>query len=93
METSTSIRNAKIEIKAAMDQALEAPIGMKAAEDAFNQTKARYDNGLATVVDLSQSNYLLNEAALDVVTSKINVWKAVLIEAAVEGNINLFLNI
>ena len=93
METSTSIRNAKIEIKAAMDQALEAPIGMKAAEDAFNQTKARYDNGLATVVDLSQSNYLLNEAALDVVTSKINVWKAVLIEAAVAGNINLFLNL
>ena len=93
LAAAAGLKNAKIEIKAALDQAAESPIGLKAAQDAFQQTKARYDNGLATLVDLTQSNYLLHEAALDVVTAKINVWKAILIQTATTGNINLFLNL
>ena len=92
-DAKIDLQIAKRQIQAQYDQALEAPVGLLAAQMAYNQTNARYQNGLATIIDLTQGLYMLNTAELDLITTRLNVWRAILQETAITGNINNFLNL
>jgi outer membrane protein TolC len=69
----------------------EVPIQLKSAEDAYNQKKALYENGLTNIVDVTQTLFFLNqaEAASNVACSA--VWQALLYKAVAAGDISLFL--
>ncbi|MBO9202615.1 MULTISPECIES: hypothetical protein [Niastella] len=54
--------------------------------------QSRYQSGLANFADLMQSQYALIKAATDNKMAYILVWKALLYKAAVNGDLNLFLN-
>lgn len=76
----------------ALQKYREAPIQLKAASDAYNQKKTLYSNGLATIVDVTQTLYNLNTAETDRDIAGNAVWQALLYIAASSGNFNLFTN-
>jgi outer membrane protein TolC len=79
------------QISNALTKYREVPIQLKSAEDAYNQKKALYENGLTNIVDVTQTLFFLNqaEAASDVACSA--VWQALLYKAVAAGDISLFL--
>jgi outer membrane protein TolC len=54
--------------------------------------QARYSTGLVSLSDVVQVQYNLLQAELDVKAAYWNSWKALLLQAAVKGDLNLFLN-
>ncbi len=70
----------------------EAPVGLKAAADAYLQKTVLYKNGLATIVDVTQALYTLNRAETDRDIAYNNVWQALLYKAAASGNFGIFFN-
>jgi outer membrane protein TolC len=70
----------------------EAPIQLKAASDAYEQKKTLYSNGLATIVDVTQTLYDLNRAETDKDIASNGVWQSLLYIAGSSGDLNLFTN-
>jgi len=70
----------------------EAPVEVKAANDAYNQKFALYKNGLANIVDFTQALYTLNRAEVDLDITLNNVWQAILSKAAATGDFGIFIN-
>lgn len=83
---------AETKIKNAMDNYAEAPIQVKSASDAYLQKSTLYKNGLATIVEVTQTLYALNRAETDRDIAYNNVWQALLMKAAATGDINVFMN-
>jgi outer membrane protein TolC len=79
------------QISNALTKYNEVPIQLKSAEDAYNQKKALYENGLTNIVDVTQTLFFLNqaEAASNVACSA--VWQALLYKAVSAGDSSLFL--
>jgi outer membrane protein len=65
---------------------------LKSAQYAFKAMQIRYNTGLVNFSDLIQTQYNLLRAELDVKKAYWDAWKALLLEAAVNGNENIFLN-
>lgn len=65
---------------------------LKSAQYAFTAMQVRYNTGLVNFSDLIQAQYSLLQAELDVKEAYWNAWKALLLEAAVNGDENIFLN-
>ena len=70
----------------------EAPVGYKAASDAFLQKSVLYKNGLTTIVDVTQALYALNRAETDRYIAYNNVWQELLYKAASTGDFGIFIN-
>ena len=83
---------ANARIQNALKNYREAPIGLKAASDAYLQKTVLYKNGLATIVDVTQALFTLNRAETDRDIAFNNVWQALLLKAASSGNFGLFYN-
>ena len=54
------LKFANQQISNALTKYNEVPIQLKSAEDAYNQKKALYENGLTNIVDVTQTLYFLN---------------------------------
>jgi outer membrane protein TolC len=85
------VENARIQFRIAQNQTLEAPVQLNSAVDAYNQSDARYQSGLATIVELTQSSYILVRAQSDYAIARTNLWRAQLLKAAATGNFDLFI--
>jgi outer membrane protein TolC len=70
----------------------EAPVQLKAASDAYLQKSTLYQNGLATIVDVTQALYNVNRAETDRDIAYNGLWQALLFKAVVSGDLNLFLS-
>ncbi|MBA4198338.1 MAG: hypothetical protein C0459_12370 [Chitinophaga sp.] len=70
----------------------EAQKQLAAANYAFNAMKIRYSNGLVNYTEVIQAQYNLLKAELDIKKYYWDAWKTLLLQAAVSGNENLFLN-
>jgi outer membrane protein TolC len=92
LNAKSNLAAANAQIEFARKQKQETPVQYNAAADAFNQSKARYESGLATLTEVSQSLYLLNSAAADKVIANNNLWRAFLQKAASTGNLSEFIN-
>jgi outer membrane protein TolC len=79
-------------IENALKNYQQAPIGLKAASDAYLQKTVLYRNGLATIVDVTQALYTLNRAETDRDIAYNNVWQALLFKAAATGDFGIFFN-
>ncbi|MNT54711.1 hypothetical protein D3C72_1918900 [compost metagenome] len=51
---------------------------------------AMYKNGLATLVDVTQTLYTLNRAETDREIVHINLWQSLLLKAAAAGDFDIF---
>lgn len=76
----------------ALSTVRETPVSYQSSEYAYKAMLSRYQSGLANYSDLIQSQYFLVKAEAENKIAYINVWKALLLKAAVKGDLNLFLN-
>ena len=83
---------ADLTLRNSLEIAKESPVFYHSAEFAFRSLLTRYNSGLTNYADLMQAQYGLVKAETDLKKSYLECWKALLYEAAVQGDLNLFLN-
>jgi outer membrane protein TolC len=91
-QLSSQLILSKTRIQNALKNYQEAPVGLKAATDAYLQKTVLYKNGLANIVDVTQALYTLNRAETDRDIANNNVWQALLYKAAATGDFGIFFN-
>ncbi len=96
LESNTQLlaqqRIASVTFASSLAVAAETVRQLKSAQYAFNAMQTRYATGLVNLSDVVQVQYNLLQAELDVKTAYWNAWKALLLQAGVKGDLNLFLN-
>ena len=97
IEESTSVlitqqRIANITFDNSIAIAKETQQQLKSGQYAFNAMQIRYNTGLVNFADLIQTQYNLLKAELESKRSNWDAWKALLLQAAVKGDENIFLN-
>jgi outer membrane protein TolC len=83
---------AETRISSALKNYTEAPIEVKAANDAYVQKFALYKNGLANIVDFTDALFTLNRAEIDRDIASNSVWQALLYKSAATGDFGIFIN-
>ncbi len=79
-------------INYSLDNFREAPVQVRAAQQAYLQRLTLYNNGLTNLTDVITAQYALNRAETDADIAAVNLWQALLMKAAAIGDFNLFIN-
>lgn len=82
---------ARAEVEGARRVAENTPIQLDAAKATETQVRARYQAGLATVVDVADAQRLLAQAEIEDSLARLRVWRALLTLAASRGDLGPFL--
>ena len=94
-ETIQSLRGQYARAQAFVDGALriaqETPNELKAAQETEALVLGRFKYGLATVTDVADAQRLLAQAEIDNAVARLNVWRALLAAARVQGDLKPFL--
>ncbi len=69
------------------------PVELRAARDTETQVRARYQAGLATLVDVADAQRLLVQAEIDDAVARLNVWRGLASIAAAQGNLEPFMQL
>jgi outer membrane protein len=83
---------ADLTLSNALKIALESPSFYQSSEFSYRTLLSRYNSGLVNYVDLIQAQYTLIKSEADLKKAYLDAWKALLYKAAVQGDINIFLN-
>lgn len=70
----------------------DTPVELSAARDAEAQARARYDAGLASIVDVADAQSLLAQAEMQDRLARIDVWRALLAAAVANGDLAPFID-
>ncbi|MBK6527498.1 MAG: TolC family protein [Crocinitomicaceae bacterium] len=81
---------AEIQLSVSLQQAELAPVQLKAAQQAYEQAKARYESGLIDLPTYQLSLNLLSRADADCYIAYASAWRALLMKAAAAGDLSLF---
>ena len=84
---------ARTGIDAARRLAENTPIQLAAAQETRVQTNARYENGLGTLTEMAEAQQLLVRAEIDDAFARVNIWRALLAAAKVQGDLQPFLDL
>lgn len=79
-------------LDAARAIALNTPIQLAAARQSESQSRARYDAGLASIIEVAEAQSLLAAAEYGDRLARINTWLALLDVSIAQGDITPFLN-
>lgn len=79
-------------LAAARAVAANTPVQLAAAQQSEQQARARYDAGLATVVDVADAQSLLAQAEVQDEVARVDAWRALLAAAVAHGDVTPFLN-
>ncbi|GAC1427359.1 MAG: hypothetical protein NVS9B7_05760 [Flavisolibacter sp.] len=90
-ELTAQERIANTAFYSSLSVASETGQQLKSAQYAFNAMKARYGTGLVSLSDLVQVEFNLVQAELEVKKAYWEAWKALLLQASIKGDINIFL--
>lgn len=71
--------------------AMNTPVQISSAGAALEQSTARYQSGLGTIVEVADAQRLLTQAQIDDSLARLNVWRALLRVAATSGDIQPFI--
>lgn len=69
----------------------EAKVQVEAAQMAYKQHTALYENGLTNLVDFTQALYSLNRAEIEFEIAQNNVWQALLMLASANGDLKVLI--
>ncbi|MEW5977664.1 MAG: TolC family protein [Acidobacteriota bacterium] len=93
----TQLETKRTQTQAALEAARQlaelAPAQLAAARAAEAQAQARYKAGLATLVEVADTQRVLAQAEIDNGLSRLNVWRALLAQQAAEGDLAPFLQL
>ena len=84
-------KSARDQLKAAQLVAQETPTELAAARQSETQSQARYQSGLATLVEVADAENLLAQAEMDDSIARLNVWHGLFAVANAQGNLQNFL--
>jgi outer membrane protein len=87
----TQEAQARAIMTAAFQIAANTPQQLQAARDTDTQARARYDAGLGTSVEIADAQRLLADAEADNAVANLAVWRALLAEAVLQGDVQALL--
>lgn len=90
-DLSAQVQQAQAQLEGARQIALNAPVELAAARASEQQQRARFQAGLATVVEVAAAESLLTQAEADDAVARLNVWRALAGVAAARGDLTPFL--
>ena len=79
-------------VHAARAIAANTPVQLAAARQSEAQATARYQAGLATIVEVADAQGLLAQAEVQDQLARIDVWRALLVQSAAQGTLAPFLS-
>ena len=85
------LRKAQTSLDGARKIAENTPVELEAARTTETQERARYQAGLATLVDVSDAESLLVQAEIDDALARLAVWQNLASVAAARGDLGPFL--
>jgi outer membrane protein len=85
------LRKAQASVDGARKVAENTPLELEAARTTETQEGARYQAGLATLVDVSDAQSLLVQAEIDDALARLAVWQNLASVAAAQGDLSPFL--
>jgi outer membrane protein TolC len=80
-------------VQAARAIAANTPIQLAAAQQSEAQARARYQAGLASIVEVADTQSLLAQAEVQDQLARIEVWRALLAQSAAQGTLTPFLSL
>jgi outer membrane protein len=90
-DLSAQGQQAQAQLEGARQTALNTPVELAAARASEQQQRARFQAGLATIVDVAVAESLLAQAEGDNAVARLNVWRALANVAAARGDLAPFL--
>jgi outer membrane protein TolC len=87
------LRKAEASLEGARHVAENTPLELDAARTTENQERARYQAGLATLVDVADAQSLLVQAETDNAVARLAVWQNLASVAASQGDLQPFLQL
>jgi outer membrane protein len=85
------LRKAQASLEGARNVAENTPLELEAARTTETQVRARYQSGLATLVDVADAQSLLVQAETDDALARLAVWQNLAAVAASQGDLQPFL--
>ncbi len=79
--------------QAAREIAANTPVQLAAARESETQARARYDAGLASIVEVAEAQALLAQAEYQNAAARVDVWRALLAQAVARGNVGPFIEL
>jgi len=92
-DVSAQVKEARALLDGARAVAQNTPVELNAARESEQQQKARYQSGLATVIEVSAAESALAQAEGDEAVARLNVWRGVLGVAEAEGDLQPFIQL
>jgi outer membrane protein len=80
-------------VQAARAVAANTPVQLAAAQQSEAQARARYQAGLASIVEVADTQSLLAQAEVQDQLARIDVWRALLAQSAAQGTLAPFLSL
>ena len=90
-DLSAGVQVAQAQLAGARQAALNTPFELTAAQQSEAQQRARFQAGLATVIDVAAAENILVQAEADDAVARLNVWRALAGVAAARGDLAPFL--
>lgn len=87
------VQSARDQLNAAQLVARQTPTELGAARQSETQSRARYQSGLATLVEVADAENLLAQAQMDDAIARLNVWRGLFSVAYAQGNLQSFLQV
>ncbi len=87
------LQQAKAALEGTRRVAANTPIELQAARDTETQARARYQAGLATIVEVAEAQGLLVQADIDDSLARLAVWHNLASVAVAEGNLQPFMQL
>ena len=92
-DLSAQLAEAQAQLEGAIAIAQATPAELQSARDSESQARARYQAGLANIVEVTEAQSLLVRAESDDAVAKLNAWRSLAAVAVAQGDINPFLEI
>jgi outer membrane protein len=91
-DLSAEALQAKAQFTGAVQIAQNTPVELKAARENETQQRARFQSGLATVVEVAAAESVLVQAESDDTLARLNAWRAFAAMVAARGDLKPFLD-
>lgn len=92
-EITGRVSQSQASYEAALEVARHTPVQLEAARLNELQIRSRYKAGLATVVDVADAQRLLTQAEIEDRLAQLGVWRALLQQSVVQGNLKPYLDL
>ena len=93
LTVSSQQQTAAAMVLAARAIAANTPVQLAAAQQSESQARARYQAGLASIVEVADTQSLLAQAEVQDQVARIDVWRALLAQAVAQGTLTPFLSL